>query len=118
MQIVLDVPDSLGERLQAYRDRLPELLDRALQEISPTASVAFHDELQIIELLASQPSPEEILAIRPTLALQTRMSDLLAQNKAGQLSRQEEAELDRYLVMEHLVRLAKANAYKRLQSQS
>lgn len=116
MQIILDVPDDLGERLEALRDRLPELLDRAMQELSTPSSLTFQDELQILELLASQPKPEDILAIRPTPVLQARMSDLLARNKAGQLSRQEEAELDRYLVIEHLVRLAKANAYKRLQA--
>ncbi|BAU13016.1 hypothetical protein LEP3755_35520 [Leptolyngbya sp. NIES-3755] len=114
MQNVLEVPDSLGEKLQAYHDRLPELLDRALEEFSSIASISFSDELQIIELLASQPTPKEILAIRPTPALQERMSQLLTDNKTRQLSRQEEAEIDRYLVMEHLVRLAKASAYKRL----
>ena len=68
-----------------------------------------------IQLLASQPSPEAILAIRPTPALQARMSELLERNKSGSLSRTEESELDRYLLLEHWVRLAKAHAYKQLQ---
>lgn len=38
MQIILDVPDDLGERLEALRDRLPELLDRAMQELSTPSS--------------------------------------------------------------------------------
>jgi hypothetical protein len=45
------------------------------------------------------------------------MSQLLAQNKAGQLSPQEETELDRYLTLEHLVRLAKAQAMAKLKMQ-
>ncbi|XZN89000.1 MAG: hypothetical protein ACM65M_15050 [Microcoleus sp.] len=32
MQIILEVPDRLGEQLHALGDRLPEALDRALQE--------------------------------------------------------------------------------------
>ncbi len=86
MQITLEVPDLLGEKLQQLGggmhplgNRLPEALDRALWELT-------------IELLASQPSPEAILAIRPTPALQIRMSQLLDRNKSGTLSRLEEVE--------------------------
>jgi len=116
MQIILEVPDRLGEKLHALGDRLPEALDRALQELTPLETISYQDELQIVELLASQPSPEVILAIRPTPALQTRMSELLDRNKSGTLSRSEEVELDRYLLLEHWVRLAKAHAYKHLQT--
>ncbi len=116
MQIILEVPDRLGEKLQQLGDRLPEALDRAIEELTPPETICYQDELQIVELLASQPSPEVILAIRPTPALQTRMSELLDRNKSGTLSRSEEAELDRYLLLEHWVRLAKAHAYKHLQT--
>ena len=74
----------------------------------------YQDDSQIVELLASQPSPEIILAIRPTPALQARMSELLDRNKSGTLSAPEEVELDHYLLLEHWVRLAKAHAYKSL----
>ncbi len=116
MQITFEVTDRLGERLQQLGDRLPEVLDRVLQEFSPLEPIVFQDDRQIIELLASQPSPDEILALRPAPALQARMSNLLEHNKLGTLSRQEETELDRYLFLEHLVRLAKAFAYKQLQT--
>lgn len=116
MQIILEVPEILGEQLQQLGDRLPEALDRALQELTPLETISYQDELQIVELLASQPSPEVILAIRPTPALQARMSELLDRNKSGTLSRSEEVELDRYLLLEHWVRLAKAHAYKHLQT--
>ena len=48
--------------------------------------------------------------------MQSRMSNLLDRNKSGTLSRPEEVELDRYLLLEHWVRLAKAHAYKRIQT--
>jgi hypothetical protein len=116
MQITIEVPDRLGEQLQQLGDRLPEVFDRALQELTATEITAYQDDHQIIELLVSQPSPEVILAIRPTPTLQARMSELLEQNKSGTLTRPEEVELDRYLLLEHWVRLAKAHAYKNLQT--
>lgn len=117
MQITLEVPDALGKKLQQLGDRLPETLDLLLTETAidlPT----YQDDLQILELLASQPSPEQVLAIRPAPSLQTRMSELLERNKAGAISRAEETELDRYLLLEHWVRLAKAHAYKQIQQRS
>jgi hypothetical protein len=116
MQITIEVPDRLGEQLQQLGDRLPEVFDRALQELTAAETTAYQDDHQIIELLVSQPSPEVILAIRPTPTLQARMSELLEQNKSGTLTRPEEVELDRYLLLEHWVRLAKAHAYKNLQT--
>jgi hypothetical protein len=114
MQIILEVPDRLGERLQQLGDRLPEALDRALQEL-PAETIPHQDDHQIVQLLVSQPSPEAILAIRPTQALQARITELLDRNKSGSLSHTEAVELDRYLLLEHWVRLAKAHAYRHLQ---
>jgi hypothetical protein len=115
MQITLEVSDLLGEKLQQLGDRLPEALDRVLKELTPI-DFSYQDDHQIIEILASQPSPEVVLAIRPTPALQDRMTELLARNKSSSLSQVENAELDRYLLLEHWVRLAKAHAYKSLQT--
>jgi hypothetical protein len=44
------------------------------------------------------------------------MSELLVHNNSGTLTRSEEVELDRYLLLEHWVRLAKAHAYKSLKT--
>jgi len=73
-------------------------------------------ESTLIELLTSQPTPEQVLAIRPSPELQARVSELLGRSKEGELSRQEETELERYLTLEHLVRVAKAHAHKQLAS--
>ena len=115
MQITLEVSDLLGEKLQQLGDRLPEALDRVLQELTPI-EFSYQEDHQIIEILVSQPSPEVVLAIRPTPALQDRMTELLDRNKSGSLSQAENTELDRYLLLEHWVRLAKAHAYKSLQT--
>ncbi|MFE4107809.1 hypothetical protein [Almyronema epifaneia] len=114
-QITLQLPDDLAERLAPFRDRLPELLERGLQGLRTEPTQAGFSAEEIIGLLASQPTPEQILAIQPTPDLQSRVSILLAQSKADNLTAKEEAELERYLTIEHLVRLAKAHAYGKLQ---
>jgi hypothetical protein len=93
---------------------LPEILERGLREVPTEQAAEFQDENAILEMLASQPTPEQILALRPLQALQMRVSELLEQQKNSGLSHQEEAELDRYVLLEHLVRLAKAHAYQQL----
>jgi hypothetical protein len=114
MEITIQVPDELGRQLQRYQERLPELLARGLHEVMAESSPPFPDENAVIELLASRPTPEQVLALRPSPALQERISDLLDRNKDGTLTEQEQAELDRYQLLEHLVRLAKASAIQQL----
>jgi hypothetical protein len=60
----------------------------------------------------SQVSPEQVIVARPSPELQSRVSELLERAKSQTLTRQEERELDHYLVLEHLLRLAKAHAYR------
>jgi phage terminase Nu1 subunit (DNA packaging protein) len=116
MQITVEVPDELGQQLQQFSDRIPELLERGLQELL-YEHPNFMDEQEIMALLASQPTPDQILAIRPSPEFQIHVSDLLTQSKAGTLAQKGEAELERYLALEHLVRLAKAHAYGQIRQQ-
>jgi hypothetical protein len=112
--ITIEVSNTLEQQLRPYRHRLPEVLERGLRELATDDPVALPDADAIIELLVSQPTPEQVLAIRPSPELQARVGELLARNKEGILSRQEEIELDRYLTLEHLVRLAKSKASAQL----
>lgn len=117
MQITIEVSDKLGKRLLNMRERLPEVLERGYREtIAAETNPTTYDENAIIELLASQPSPENILAIRPSPEFQIRASKLMEKSKRGKLSNEEDQELNRYLVLEHIVRLAKMHAYKQLAS--
>lgn len=116
-QITIDIPDDLAQRLQQFQAQLLQVLELGLQELeTQQRSANFLDEQDIILLLASQPTPEQILAIRPSPEFQARVSDLLAQSKTGILSAKGEAELERYLTLEHLVRLAKTHALAQLQA--
>jgi len=114
-QITINIPDELSEQLAQYQAQLPQLLELGLRELQlqEWQSVSL-DEQAIIVLLASQPTPEQILAVRPSPDLQARASTLLQQSKIGTLSAKDAIELERYLTLEHLVRLAKAHALKQL----
>jgi hypothetical protein len=46
MQIILKFPIARGEKLQQLGDRLPEALDRALQELTPPETIPYQEELQ------------------------------------------------------------------------
>ena len=54
---------------------------------------------EILEFLASTPSPERIIAYEPPETLQQRLSELLAKNRSGHLSETEQVELDEFLRM-------------------
>jgi hypothetical protein len=112
IDITIRIPDDLSRQLEAYRDRLPELLERGLRNVQLEATPQQADAAQIVAILSSHAIPEQVLAFRPSDALQSRVSDLLARSKDESLTQAEATELDRYLYLEHLVRLAKARAYE------
>jgi hypothetical protein len=109
IEITIQVPDALGQQLQQLHDRLPEALERGLREIGSETTATPHDEQSIIAILTSQPTPEQVLAIRPSPELQARASELQSRSNAGTLTTQERSELDRVLLLEHMVRMAKAH---------
>ena len=91
-----------------------EVLERGLRELLAETE-AIQDERTMIAVLASPPAPEQVLALRPSAELQARASELLSRSKQGTLAPQEAVELERYLLLEQLVRMAKAQAYQHLE---
>ena len=70
-----------------------------------------YDELA--HFLASL-SPRRVLAYKASPKAQTRVNDLLGKNSTVGLTPEENAEMERYMTVEHIVRLAKAKALQRL----
>jgi hypothetical protein len=108
--ITLDVPDELASQLRALADRLPRILELGLRELDASSPTQFSGASGVLEFLATLPSPEETLALRPTPALQKRVAELLEKNRTAELSAAEEDEWQRYQYLEHLVRVAKTRA--------
>lgn len=69
---------------------------------------------EIIDFIASGPSPEEILAFKPSVSMQTRVDELLEKKRDAGLSESESREVEQFLMVEHIMRLAKARARQRL----
>jgi hypothetical protein len=69
---------------------------------------------EILEFLASTPSPEQIIAYTPPEALQQRLSALLEKNRSGQLSESEQIELDEFLRMNRFMSRLKIKARQKL----
>ncbi len=114
--ITLEVSDELAQRLRPLADRLPRILELGLRELNAAAQPGFVGASRVLELLAGLPAPEELLALRPSDALQARVSALLEKNRAEGLTAEEEQEWEQYQYLEHLVRMAKAKALLKLKT--
>lgn len=112
--ITLKLPDELAERLRKHEERLPEILELGLRELYAETQSGFAGASDVLEFLASLPSPEEILSLRPSERLRREVQELLEKSRAGTLSAQEEQEWERYEFLEHLVRMAKSKACLKL----
>ena len=70
MQIKVEVPDELALRLSSLQEQLPQILELGLREWNADAQSGFSGLTDVLEFLANLPSPEEILALKSSEALQ------------------------------------------------
>ncbi len=116
MEITFDIPDELASRIRFLEDQLPKILELGLREFSATAQPGFEGVAAVVEALAALPSPEQVLALRPSETLQSRIEVLLEKNRTEGLSPAEEQEWAQYEYLEHIVRKAKAKAAAKLKT--
>jgi len=114
MQITFDLPDELVSRLSPLEDKLPQILELGLRELNASSQMGFTGAAEVLEFLATLPTPEEIIALRPSEALQAQISNLLEKNRTQGLTPAEEQIWEQYQYLEHLIRMAKAKAYLKL----
>lgn len=65
---------------------------------------------EVIDFIAAGTSPKNVVAFRPSESARARVAELLEREKDGGLPPEDRSELDHYLQLEHLMRLAKARA--------
>jgi hypothetical protein len=65
---------------------------------------------EVIDFIAAGTSPRSIIAFQPSETAKEQVADLIYREKTVGLSPEEKAELDHYMQLEHLMRLAKARA--------
>ena len=73
-------------------------------------SVAGPIYFEIIEFIAAGTTPEAVADFRPSPEAQQRLAVLIERKKVGDLSAEERAELNHFMELEHILRMAKARA--------
>lgn len=116
MQIKVDIPDELAIRLSPLQEQLPQILELGLREWNAIGQSGFSGLAEVLEFLASLPSSEEILALKPSETLQQQIESLLEKNRTVGLTAEEERLWQQYEYVEHLVRMAKAKALLKLKA--
>lgn len=110
MLMTFDVSPELATRLHPFEQQLSQVLELGLHEFNTPKQQGFKGINDILEFLASMPTPEEMIALRPYEALQTKVNQLLEKQQYGILNDIEQQQWQQCEYVEHLVRTAKANA--------
>jgi O-succinylbenzoate synthase len=65
---------------------------------------------EVIDFIAAGSQPSAVVNFKPSQAVRERVADLIAREKTSGLNAEESSELEHYLQLEHIMRLAKARA--------
>jgi len=69
---------------------------------------------EVVDFIAAGSNPSSVVAFRPSDATRGRVAELVARERAEALTTEESSELEHYLQLEHIMRLAKARAKQHL----
>ena len=69
---------------------------------------------EMIDFITSAPRPEDIISFCPSEASQLRLEDLQFKRREEGLTEEELRELEQFIMVEHIMRIAKAKAKQRL----
>jgi hypothetical protein len=114
MQVTFDLPDEVVAQLNLFEDKLPQILELGLRELNAVTQVGFSGFAEVVEFLASLPTPEAIIALRPSETLQAQIATLLEKNRTVGLTPADEQLWQGYQYLEHIVRMTKARAFLKL----
>jgi hypothetical protein len=107
VEMTMRVPDNLAPKLRRMSKWLPVVLELSLAGFkSPAARTV----AELIGFLSKGPSPKQVADYKVSERSQERLRRLLALNKSGLLSTEEQVELDEIETFEHLVIMLKAQA--------
>lgn len=79
--------------------------------MTPATEARAYDE--IVDFIAAGTTPEAVAGFEPSVATKSRVAELVQREKEGGLTPDDARELDHFLTLEHLMRLAKAKARHR-----
>lgn len=65
---------------------------------------------EIVEFIATGTTPDSVARFEPSQETKDYVADLIHSEKTGDLTPEESSELDHFMKLEHMMRLAKARA--------
>lgn len=68
---------------------------------------------EVLEFLLSSPTPDQVIAFRPSEAAENRIRELVEKSRAGRLTPEEAAEIEEFDRIEHFVRMLKIKARRK-----
>ncbi len=116
MKVTLELPDELASSLPKSRRAMTAIFVNglALQQRQQRKQISdWHD---VVDFLATLPTPEQVLALRATPEQSKRVRALLAKNQDAGLTPSEESEMDAMIELNHVVSLAKGRALVKLKA--
>lgn len=105
IQMTMQVPDDLARRIEPIGSWLPTIIELSLVGFKTVAVAA---ATEVIQFLAQNPSPQEVIDYHISEQAQARLQRLLVLNESGILSEDEQLELDELERLEHIVVILKA----------
>lgn len=69
---------------------------------------------EILDFMVSSPTPEDIIAFKPSVELDDRLTELLMKNKQDTLTDDEQKELEAFLQLNHFMNMLKIRARQKL----
>jgi hypothetical protein len=114
MELTINLPENLAISLQSNKKDLSKIVEFGLREFNANASIGYKSVADVLEFFAGLPTPDEILALKPSTDLQEKIDELLEKNRQTELAEEDKQIWASYEFIEHLVRIAKAKALKKL----
>jgi hypothetical protein len=81
MQLTFDVPDAVALKIGVAPKGLSHIFMLGLRELDAENLIEFKGVSDVLEFLANLPTPQEILALRPSSALQEETERLLEKSR-------------------------------------
>lgn len=114
MKVTLELPDELVASLPKNGRARTAVVVNGLAQQRRRQRNEISDWRDVVDFFATNPTPEQIVALRSDPTRTKRIESLLAKNQDAGLTPSEEAEMDALLAVEHAVSLAKARALAKL----
>lgn len=105
VQMTVEVPDELAERIRPLGAWLPTVLELSLVGFETRATAV---ATEVVRFLSTDPSPQDVAEFHVSEQAQARLRRLLTLNEAGLSAEAEQQELDELEQIEHIMIMLKA----------